>query len=242
MAKYTPEEIDSVIDQFKEIMNQFHSAQDEFDRGEWGKKFGDRFGKYSDDLKKVNGDDFDILSASYDEKHNDYKDLTEDEYADALEGNILQLLKRIYPDKYAEAKAEEIVNEIENSDGDKTEVHIEAEDKNGDGEISNNEVETHTLDEESKPEDEMATSDARTKRIAKMKSSWTGSPHTSGGRDGQTSDEEQKEPIEEKAKEVADATPNKADDVIVKALTETPEVTEKDEYKDFMDDLKKYSK
>lgn len=214
MAKYTPEEIDAIIDQFKEVMDSFHSAQDEFDRGEWGKKFGDRFGKYNEDIRKFNGDDFDILSSSYDEKHNDYKDLTEDQYADALEENILTLLRRVYPDKYAEKVAEEVAEAVENANDDKTEVHIEAEDKNGDGEVSGDEVETHTLDEK-QPEDEMATSDARTKRIAKMQSSWTGSPHTSGGRDGKTSDEEQKEPIE------------------------TPE---KDEYKDFMDDLKKYSK
>jgi hypothetical protein len=57
---------------------------------------------------------------------------------------------------------------------------------------------------EEKPEDEEGTtSDARQKRIDKMQKAWTGSPHTSGGREGHTSDEECKEEPEPKPQKKA---------------------------------------
>lgn len=208
---------EEILELMDKLLDDWEAANDKFDRSEWSKKYGERFGQYSDKLKALNGDDFDIVNASYDEYHNDYKDLNDDEYADALEDNIKKILARVWPEAPEEVKkevAETVAEEAGDAakDGAKVEAHVEAEDNDGNGEISKDEVETHTLEE--KPEEEEITSDARSKRVAKMKSSWTGSPHTSGGRDGTTSDEEAKKPVEE--------------------------VEEKDELADFIKDLEDY--
>lgn len=196
--KRTPEEIMELMDKF---LDQYDEANDRFDRDQWSKKFGERFGGYGDKLKAVYGDDFDILKTTYDERKEFYPELDEDEYMDAKEGDIKAFIQRIWPE-VPEEKAEEVAEKVEEavseSEPEKEEVHIEAEDKDKDGEISEDEVETHALEE--KPEDEEGTtSDARQKRINKMQKAWTGSPHTSGGREGHTSDEECKD--EPKAEE-----------------------------------------
>lgn len=191
MAKYTPEEIDAVIDQFKELMKQFGDAEENHNKSEWHKKFDERFSPYSDKLKALNGDDFDVVEEAYNEHKSDYSDLSDDEYADALEENIKKTIERIWPEA-----PEEVVTEVAETvaeaaaDGEegKVEAHIEAEE--GDTKPEVHVVEEKTEDE---GEDDKTTSDARTKRVNKMKSSWQGSPHTSGGRDGTVSDEETKE-------------------------------------------------
>lgn len=196
----TPEQTEALLDKLEELLKNYDQAEDTFKRGEWSKKFEDKLGKYSDKLKLLNGDDFDIMSASYDEYNKDYSDLSDDEYCDKLEENIKSVISRIWPEA-SEEQVEEAVDEIkdaaEDSEG-KTETHIEAEDKDDDGKISEDEIETHTLEED-------ATSDARQKRVAKMSKSWAGSPHTSGGREGHTSDEEQKKPVDSEGKELKTA-------------------------------------
>ena len=202
----TPEQIEELLDKVEGLLKTWDEANDKFDRGEWNKKYGERLGAYSDKLKRLNGSDFDILSASYDEHKNEYPDYTDDEYVDALEENIKGVIRQVWPEateEQVEKVAEQVSEEVKESEGEGesglTEAHVEVEDKDGDGDITSDEVETHTLSEgeDEVEEEEDSTSDARQKRIAKMQSSWTGSPHTSGGRDGKTSDEECKEGIEE---------------------------------------------
>lgn len=193
--KRTPDEIMELMDKF---LDEYEASNDRFDRDQWSKKYGERFGEYGDKLKAVYGDDFDILKTTYDERKEFYPELDEDEYMDAKEGDIKAFIQRIWPEvseEKAEEVAEEVASEVASEPTEpeqKEEVHIEAEDKDGDGKVESDEVETHALEENT--EDDGTTSDARQKRIAKMQNAWTGSPHTSGGREGHTSDEECKEP------------------------------------------------
>lgn len=192
MAKYTPEEIDAVIDQFKDLMKQFGEAEESHNKSEWHKKFDERFSPYSDKLKALNGDDFDVVEEAYNEHKSDYSDLSDDEYADALEENIKKTIERIWPEAPEEVKeevAETVAEAATDGEEGKVEAHIEAEE--GDTEPEVHIVEEKTEDTDT--EDDKTTSDMRTKRAAKMKSSWTGSPHTSGGRNGTVSDENSKE-------------------------------------------------
>lgn len=197
MAKYTPEEIDAVIDQFKDLMKQFGDAEENHNKSEWHKKFDERFSPYSDKLKALNGDDFDVVEEAYNEHKSDYSDLSDDEYADALEENIKKTIERIWPEapeKVKEEVAETVAEAATDGEEGKVEAHIETEE-------GDTEPEVHVVEEktEDTDEDDKTTSDIRTKRAAKMKSSWKGSPHTSGGRDGTVSDESCKEEPETEA-------------------------------------------
>ena len=147
----TPEEIESLLDKVESLLGQFDEANDRFDRGEWNKKYGERLGPYCDKLKTLNGDDFDLMKESFDEYHKDYSDVSDDEYVDHLEDNIKKVIEHIWPSAPEEVKeeaAEQIVEATENPEGAVTETHIETEDKNGDGEIQPEEVETHTVSED----------------------------------------------------------------------------------------------
>lgn len=179
----TPEQIEEILDKVEKLLSDFDAANDRFDRGEWGKKFGERLGGYSDKLKRLNGKDFDIMNASYDEYHNDYKDMTDDQYVDILEENIKKVIEQVWPEAPAEEIAEHVAEDVEkHSEEEEPAVSMEIEEK-------------------STEDDDDVTSDARAKRVAKMKDAWKGSPHTSGGRDGTTSDEEAKEEPKEDEEE-----------------------------------------
>ena len=106
MREYTDEEL---IGRLRELISKFDSAEDEWNRSEWSKKHGDRLGQYSEKLKVLNGDDFDLLGESYDEFHKDYEDIGDDAYIDALEKNIKKVLERVWP----EATPEEIQDTAE---------------------------------------------------------------------------------------------------------------------------------
>ena len=147
----TPEEIESLLDKVESLLGQFDEANDRFDRGEWNKKYGERLGPYCDKLKLLNGDNFDLMKESFDEYHKDYSDVSDDDYVDHLEDNIKKVIEHIWPSAPEEVKEEaaaEIAEATDSPDGAVTETHIETEDKNGDGEIQPDEVETHTVSED----------------------------------------------------------------------------------------------
>ena len=159
--KYSEEELEQIIDEMKGLISSYKTADDEYQtnqrRENWKNKFGERFAPYTDKIKLLNGDDFDLMEESRKEYEDQYSDLTDDEYCDALENNIKATLQRIWPEAEPE-QIEEATQEIaENASPESgeglTETHIEAEDKDGDGEISEDEVETHTVSED-KPEEE----------------------------------------------------------------------------------------
>lgn len=125
----TQEEIEAILDKVESLLGEFSTAEDNHNRSEWSKKFGDRLSKYQDKLHRMNGDDFDVLSSSYDEYHKDYSDMTDDEYMDALEENIKKVIKRMWPetpDEEVEQVASEAVAETDKTEPE-AEVTITAE-------------------------------------------------------------------------------------------------------------------
>ena len=162
--KYSEEELEQIIDEVKKFLSSYKEADNEYQtnqrRENWKAKYGERFKPYEDKIKKLNGDNFDLMEESRNEYESQYSDLTDDEYCDALENNIKATLQRIWPDaepEQIEQAAEEVKEaateapETEEEPA-KEEIHIESEDKDGDGEISKDETEVHTMEE--KPEDD----------------------------------------------------------------------------------------
>lgn len=191
----TEEEINALLDKLEDFLKSYEDADNEYQtnqrRENWKSKFGERFKPYEDKIKILNGDEFDLMEESRNEYENQYSDLTEDEYCDALENNIKATLQRVWPDAEAEEieqATEEIKDEIKDTneteesapegESAKEEVHIESEDKDGDGEISKDETEIHTMeekpedkDEDDDEEDEEDPLDSFTKELEETKNS-----------------------------------------------------------------------
>lgn len=177
------EEINALLDKFEGFMKSYEDADNEFQtnqrRDNWKSKFGERFKPYEDKIKILNGDEFDLMEESRNEYENQYSDLTADEYCDALENNIKATLQRIWPDAEAEQieqateeVTEAVAGEAETEENTvKEEIHIESEDKDGDGEISNDETEVHTMEENSEDDDEEDALDSFTKELEETKKS-----------------------------------------------------------------------
>lgn len=191
---------EETIKLMNDLLDKFDEANERFDRGEWDKKYGERLGPYNDKLKLLNGDNFDLMKESFDEYHKDYSDVSDDEYVDHLEENIKKVIERIWPEAPEEVKeeaAKQIAEATENPEGDVTETHIETEDKNGDGEIQSDEVETHTVSEDELESDANAKTRYE-KRSASNKAKLAGwDPQKRLG-----SDEEIKEEPKEESEEV----------------------------------------
>ena len=104
---------------------------------------GESLGKYVDKLKKLNGDDFDLMSSAYDEYNNSFSDIEESTYVAQLVSEIESKISKL-----REALGEDEV-EIE-SDDEKTEV------KTHDTEIETNtgsDVVTDKTEEKGEEED-----------------------------------------------------------------------------------------
>lgn len=186
--KYSEEQIEALLDKVDAFMKSYEEADNEYQtnqrRESWKSKYGERFKPYEDKIKKLNGDDFDLMEESRNEYESQYSDLTDDEYCNALENNIKATLQRIWPDaepeqieqateEVKEAATEETAPEEEPA---KEEIHIESEDKDGDGEISKDETEVHAMKEkpaEDKEEEEEEDDplDSFTKELEKTKDS-----------------------------------------------------------------------
>lgn len=198
----TPEEIESVLDRMESFLNQYDEADKAFmdkqDADNWNNKYGERLGHYSDKLKQLNGDDFDIIEASRKEYKDSYSDLTDDDYVNALEENIKKVLDRVWPEASEEQKQEVAEAATEAPElAPKTETEVETK------------IET---DPETKEGE--ATSDMNAKENPDMDNTvehegrngqkFWGNPRFSGGRNGKTSDENEKECPEEKGTEDED--------------------------------------
>lgn len=225
----TPEQIEELLDKLENLLGTYDEAQDKYDRGQWSDKYGERFGKYADKLKLLNGDDFDIVAASYDEHKNDYSDLSDDEYCDALEENIKKVLARVWPDA-SDEQIEEVAEDIKDA----------AEESS---------------DEESSEEEKIEEETPSDEDLKRTTGPW-GNPCESGGRDGKcglpgrgkkvTSDEKAKEEPkaeEEAIEEAVEATPSKVDDIVAEVATAKPEDVEPGETteEDPDKDLKEYA-
>lgn len=135
-------------DKLDNILNTAAESEKKYQHDVGVKEFternGESLGKYVDKLKKLNGDDFDLMSSAYDEYNNSFSDIEESTYVAQLVSEIESKISKL-----REALGEDEV-EIE-SDDEKTEV------KTHDTEIETNtgsDVVTDKTEEKEEPKDE----------------------------------------------------------------------------------------
>ena len=135
-------------DKIDSILNTVNESEKKYQHDVGVKGFAERngesLGKYVDKLKKLNGDDFDLMSSAYDEYNNSFSDIEESTYVAQLVSEIENKISKL-----REALGEDEV-EIE-SDDEKTEV------KTHDTEIETNtgsDVETEEKEEQKDEEEE----------------------------------------------------------------------------------------
>ncbi len=145
-------ELESMVlemkDKLDNILNTVNESEKKYQHDVGVKGFTERnnesLGKYVDKLKKLNGDDFDLMSSAYDEYNNSFSDIEETTYVAQLVSEIENKISKL-----REALGEDEV-EIE-SDDEKTEV------KTHDTEIETNtgsDVVTDKTEEKEEPKDE----------------------------------------------------------------------------------------
>lgn len=149
--KYSEEQVEQILDKVSALLDEYGTAdakfQDDQDRKHWDETYGERLGAYSDKLKKLNGDDFDIIDEARKEHKDSYSDVSEDDYVNALEENIKKVIARVWPEM-PEEKVEEVAEQVaENADeGTETTVtSVSAEP------IKKEETETETEEEDVDP-------------------------------------------------------------------------------------------
>lgn len=142
----TIEELEPIVMELKDkidtILNTVDESEKKFqhDKGlaEFTERNGEALGKYADKLKKLNGDDFDIMSAAYDEYNNDFSDIEEATY-------VAQLVSEI----------DNKINKLKEALGeDDIEVHSNAE---GETEVNSHDTEVESESEENKEAAEEAS-------------------------------------------------------------------------------------
>lgn len=142
----TIEELEPIVMELKDkidtILNTVDESEKKFqhDKGlaEFTERNGEALGKYADKLKKLNGDDFDVYSAAYDEYNNDFSDIEEATY-------VAQLVSEI----------DNKINKLKEALGeDDIEVHSNAE---GETEVNSHDTEVESTSEENKEAAEEAS-------------------------------------------------------------------------------------
>lgn len=148
-------ELEAVVMELKDkidtILNTAKDAEDKYnhdrDLEAFTEKHGEVLGKYADKLKKLNGDDFDIMSAAFDEYHNDFSDIEEDTYVAQLVSEIDAKIAKL-----KEALGEDDI-EIHSDDEGNTEVN--AHDTEIETSTEEEPAETETEDEPKETEEEV---------------------------------------------------------------------------------------
>jgi len=204
--KRTPEEI---LERMDALLDEYDGAKDKFDRGQFADKFGKRLGAYSDKLKLLNGEDFDIVNSAYDEHKSDYSDMSDDDYVNALEENIKSVIAKIWPEKSEEEVAKVAEEVAENAEPTETTVEVTEE----------------------TPSDENLKRSTGTWNNPCESGGRDGKCGLPGKGKKATSDEECKKSTEEeednKEKTALDvvvaATPTKVDDIVKEVVTAKPE-------------------
>lgn len=213
----TPEEREALIDK---ILDEYEGAVDKYNRDQWNSAYGERLGGYSDKMKALKGDDYDIMNESYDEYNSSYKDKSPDEYIDMATSYMDDLFERL-KSAVAEGDTEEVAEVTEEIKEEATEdaaessaeetTTVETNDPEVAEEITDKVTEEAASDESLKEQIKDETNPGKDKDFTLIKprgdsaskdtNEWTGSPHTSGGRTGKTSDELLKEGSDDKTVE-----------------------------------------
>ena len=150
----TLEELEKVVMEYKDkidtILNTVDESEKKYkhDKGleEFTERNGEALGKYSDKLKKLNGDDFDIFSSAFDEYTNDFSDIEESTYVAQLVSEIDSKIAKL-----KEALGDDHV--MVESDGDETKVETHDEVIETKSEEPEEKEETEEEDEEESEEE-----------------------------------------------------------------------------------------
>ena len=148
----SPDELETIVMELKDKVENILGAADEaekkfnHDKGlkEFSERNGEALSKYSDKLKKLNGDDFDLMSSAYDEYTNEFSDIEEATYVAQLVSEIdakLNKLKEALDDDHVMVE----------SDGDETKVETHDEVIETESETANEEEKS--AEEENKEEE-----------------------------------------------------------------------------------------
>ena len=161
----SPEELETMVLELKDkidtILNTVDESEKEFQHKKGVEDFTTRnseaLGKYADTLKKLNGEDFDIFGAAYDEYNNDFSDIEEATYITQLVSEIdnkIAQLKDALKDDEVEIKSDEETTEVKTDD---ETIETPAEEPKAEGE-----EEKPSEDKAAEETDEKETSDETT--------------------------------------------------------------------------------
>lgn len=120
-------ELESMVlemkDKLDNILNTVAESEKKYQHDVGVKGFternGETLGKYVDKLKKLNGDDFDLMSSAYDEYNNTFSDIEESTYVSQLVSEIdskIAKLKEALGDDEIEIKSDEDTTEVKTED------------------------------------------------------------------------------------------------------------------------------
>ena len=160
----TLEELEPIVmdlkDKIDTILNTVDESEKKYkhDKGleEFTERNGEALGKYADKLKKLNGDDFDLMSAAFDEYTNDFSDIEESTYVAQLVSEIDSKIAKL-----KEALGEDDI-EIHSNDEGKTEVNAH------DTKIETENTEVEEPKKEEKDEKEAEEDDAEAEFVKEL--------------------------------------------------------------------------
>ena len=155
----TAEQVEELLDRMEALLNEYDSSKDKFDRDNFRARNEEKLGKYADIMKKLNGDNFDIYNASYDELHSDdFKDMDEATYLSRLIEAMDKKLEEL-KGAFSDITGEDVVEVNAMADDDKTEV--EAKNSEGEHVAEATAEETEDKAEEDKAEEEAESDDEK---------------------------------------------------------------------------------
>ena len=143
-------ELESMVlemkDKLDNILNTVNESEKKYQHDVGVKGFternGETLGKYVEKLKKLNGDDFDLMSSAYDEYNNTFSDIEESTYVAQLVSEIdnkIAKLKEALGDDEVEIKSDEDTTEVKTDDT-KIETNASDEEKCEDKDETDEEV------------------------------------------------------------------------------------------------------
>lgn len=120
-------ELESMVlemkDKLDNILNTVAESEKKYQHDVGVKGFternGEALGKYVEKLKKLNGEDFDLMSSAYDEYNNTFSDIEESTYVSQLVSEIdnkIAKLKEALGDDEVEIKSDEDTTEVKTDD------------------------------------------------------------------------------------------------------------------------------
>lgn len=158
-------ELESMVlemkDKLDNILNTVAESEKKYQHDVGVKGFternGETLGKYVEKLKKLNGDDFDLMSSAYDEYNNTFSDIEESTYVAQLVSEIdskIAKLKEALGEDEIEIKSDEDTTEVK-ADGTTVETNASDEGKCEDGKCEDKEEDETETDEVAEFEKEL---------------------------------------------------------------------------------------